>query len=318
MKKSKSLCLILIAFFLLNCFYIVNAATETNEGFLTINKPTKISVETNSTKFDNVKLTLSDAQGLKTENIVFYTAKVQDGKNVKVSKLANSTFLASNPEVSEDGKSIVYTISNKYLNKAEKKFYVEIKDNKGKISNQFFRVIVKENVYKLDLAPRFKDFNIDLSAKKVSFILKDSAGVSLLQIFDINANDKSKVVIEKKNLKDEESKIEVNLSSFKVDEKGYYRLRVEATDGSATNKQNISTTIAFSIGKLTMSSVPTTKSMKVGETAKLSPSAKLENNSKDFQINITFTSSNPEIVSVDTDGNLKALKQRNCNNRSKS
>ena len=318
MKKIKGLCLILIAFFLISSFYIVNAATENAEGFLTLNEPTKISVETNDKTFSDVKLILTDKQGLKVENINFYTVKVKDGKSEKGSKLANSTFLKSNPEASEDGKKITYIITNKYLNKAEKKFYVEIKDNKGKISNQFLRIIVKENVYKLDLAPRIKDFNMDLSAKKVSFITKDNNGTSLLRLFDVNANDKNKVVVEKKNLKDKESKVEFALSSFKVDEKGYYRIRIEATDGNKSNKQSMSTIIAFSIGKLTMTSVPTTKSMKVGATTQIKPEAKLENNSKDFQIKMTYTSSNPEIVSVDEEGKLKALKKRICNNNGKS
>ena len=319
MKKWKSsLCLVLVAFIFVSLCNIVSAATTKNEGFLTFNSPTKISIKRNESKLADVKIILTDKQGLKTENIKFYKASVKDGKNVQGTELKNASFLTSEPEVSKNGKKITYTISSKYLNKLEKKFYLKAKDNEGKETNQFFRIIVKENDYTLDVAPRLKSFNIDLKTKKVSFITKDNAGTSVLRLYDVNASNANKVVLEKKNLKDKEAKVEFNLSSFKIDEKGYYKIRIEATDGSKTNKQNISTKIAFSIGKLTMTSVPKNKNLKVGETAKIEPKAKLENNSKSFAIDLSYSSSNDKIVQVDKDGKLTALKARNSKNNCNS
>ena len=313
MKNWKSsLCLVLVAFFFINFFNIVNATSTSNEGFLTFNNPTKISFESDDSKFSDVKLILTDAKGLSTESIKFYKASVKDEKNVKGTELKKTNFLAKEPEISKDKTKITYTISNKYLNKAEKNFYVEIIDNKGKETKQFFRITSKANSYSLDLPPRLNDFAIDLKTKKVSFIVKDSKGTSLLRMYDKNASNPNKIVVEKKDLKNIESKVEFNLNNFKVDKKGYYRIGIEAIDGNATNKQNITTQIVFSIGKLTITSVPKTKSLKVGEKAKIAPKAKLENNSRDFDIDLKYNVSDPKIVKVDSNGNLTALKARNC------
>ena len=298
-QKTKLLFLILLVILAFSLqFNIANAAT-TDSYLKDFYEPPKISLKASQTKFDNVQVIFNDPDGIKVSTAKIYAV------DAKGNEIKNVSFLIGNAVASADKKQLTYTISNSYLNKQTKTFHMKIEDNKGAVLEGTFRIAIKNSkYYALDVPPRLNSWS--LASNKIKFISKDNSGTSLLEIYDLNKNNK-KVKYSTPSLKNSEAEISFNLSDLTA-KNGAYKIKVRAIDGSKKNKQEGNYTIMFSVAQKTVAVTGVTLNktkteMENGSTLQLITTVTPSNATNK---EVTYSSDKTSIAKVDTNGKIIA------------
>lgn len=200
---------------------------------LKVNDAPKLYITASSKKYSDVSIEIKDKDGIKAKNVKFYFVD----KSGKKKLLKDGMFTKPKTKKSTELK---YVITNKYLNKEEKIFYMTAKDNDGNYLKTYFRISPKDKKYYLiDREPVIHD----LTTKKedILFDVADSVGVKKVEVYDLN--NKKKVIVSKKNLK--EGKHSITIDSSKLKEvKGKYSIEVYLKDdGKASLSTNRKMTV---------------------------------------------------------------------------
>ncbi len=272
MKRRISLTRIVFWFLIFSFAILINNpsfASTSFEGFSTFDNSPRMTVKTNSQKYDDVVISFRDFSSLDESKIVFYTAK--DGKIGK--KITDKIFIKKiDKHYGTNNKSIlvdvIYTISNKYLNKKTNEFYVTVSDKSNSPCKleAFFRIKSNGNRYVADTAPRVQNWKYNKG--NCSFVVQDWVGINYVKLYDMYGSNPSNIVLEKKNLPKGNNNVQLPLNNFTV-KNGKYCIKIITQDNNKTNKQLATRVVKFQVSNAKISLNKTKISMEVGKTEKL-------------------------------------------------
>ena len=233
-------------FFLIVIFIVsIKTISYSAYNFQSFNNAPRMKIEVNDKKYDDVKIIISDYSGLNSDNIVFYSAN----NGVKGEQITNKNFIKKIDTVKNKETNIIekyiYTVSNEYLGNKTNNFYITISDanNSDCSLKTFFSIKAKDNKYVVDYAPRV--FNWKSDNKKISFSVKDLAGINYIKLYDMNSDKQASEVISHSDLKKGESTISFELNKFnKINEK--YKIKIATADNSKA-KQTAIRVVEFSV-----------------------------------------------------------------------
>ena len=315
-EKNLKKIIISVIFSILCILSINNISNAATQGFESFDNSPRMVISPDKEKYADVTIRFTDYSGLDDANIKFYSVNVDSsGKKTKTEITTNSKFIKSK-EISKKlgDKSVQYTyvISNEYLNKKTKQFYVSVTDNNGRYFHSYFRIKSNENRYKVDYAPRIKGWSVQ--GTNITFYARDLAGTALVTLSDINDRDsdnKAKEKLRLTGLEKGDAKITFDLEEkgFKKDENGRYFIKIYAID-NASNHMSASRTIKFLLEEVDVSSVKIdNKNIEIGVGDTASLGAKVEPEYATKNTTITYTSSDETIASVDKNGKVTGKKE---------
>ena len=247
MKTIKNMIKIIFIFlFIVTISNITNAASG---NFKSFNNAPRMWISVNSSKYDDVKIYITDYSGLKEENIKFYEVKRGNkGKEIKKDKKFIKKVETEQNDAKTKNVKYIYTISKKYLNKKTKILYLEVvdKNNSASTLKTTFRINNdgKNKRYKADPAPRLKNFKTD--GNYLYFTVRDRAGESYVKVYDNFSKTPSKEILNKKNLPKGNTQIKIKLSKLETQNEKY-ELKVIAQDNNKTEKQKATRVFRFKL-----------------------------------------------------------------------
>ena len=311
MNKCKRLKIIIMLIVVFICIVLKfpNESKAAKTGFTDeFFAPRKyFSMEQN--KFSDITLTIVGSVKMQPEEVKIYEVD-SNGNNAKEIQFSSS--------ITTNSKNHIYTLSHDNLLKGkEHYFYIKIKDTKGNINESAFRVFVRT---KMENNKEIKYYSIDDSPRTTQwvsnegilyFIIKDIEGIKDLRIQDVNNNNKE---IKYQNLDKGESVISINTNSLKS-LNGVFNLKLIASENDSNYAQKSTQIVSFKLSHEKVEISP--EIIKLNKTE-----IKLDLNSKnteklEVQIepkivtvnqNIKWISSNTNVVTVDTNGNVQAKK----------
>ena len=242
MKINKKSFFIIFMYICMLLFSTYSNASIEERGFKYFNNAPRMVIKTNPNKFTNIDITFKDYSGLDSSKIKFYSVNKSGKKDKEITN--NKDFIKKiTPIYDEKNKEKIvkytYTIKNKYLNKKTKIFYVEVidKNNSDCSLKSFFRIIATKKGYKVDYAPRLRDFTTD--GKKLKFSVIDLAGTKTLKVYDLNgANPSKEIYKNSKVLAKGGAKVSLGLNKFTLkDEK--YKLKIVAIDNASAKMKAV-------------------------------------------------------------------------------
>ena len=251
-KEKNIIKKIFLSFIIFLSLISFNNICKAFTGLSSFNNSPRMIFTVNEKKYDDVKIQFTDYSGLSESNIKFYTAK--DGK--QGSEISDSKFIKKIEYIRDNNKnrinSIIYTISDNYLNKSSKEFYVIVGDANNSISKleTFFRIVNKDKKYTIDLSPRVGSWEINNN--NITIDACDYSGINYVKLYDLNSGNSSDAIVEKNNLPKGHSTISFSINKF-AQKNGVYRIKVISQDKTSSNKNKLTSirTIQFGISEVT-------------------------------------------------------------------
>ena len=189
-----------------------------------------MTISPDKEKYEDVTIYFTDYSGLDDTKIKFYLVSSTDQKTEIP---ASSNFLKIkqiNKTLNNRVVQLKYIVSNEYLNKKKKRFYVSVTDNSGKYFRSYFRITANGVRYGVDYAPRIQKWSA--SGNTVLFVARDLGGTKQLLLYDMNDNGTKKV--EKADIGKGDVTVSFNISEFKQ-VNGKYKIKIYAKDVGSSN-----------------------------------------------------------------------------------
>lgn len=244
--KRLIMALIFFASIVLISFYSYSAS---GNGFKSFDNAPRYSLEL---KNNNLVITVKDYSGIEQNNIHVYLND-KKGKELTENNGFKSVKCLEKRPIKDGEKNVIYeyvipkSFLKEYITKKNKyqKFYIEIKDRAGNYNNAYFIVngIKDLKEYKLDLSPRIGKFATD--GNKATFISRDLAGTSKLNIYDMN-NSGKQVGKTKENLGKGNATVTIYLKNLVKDDNGKYKIKIYAEDVKKNNEKLLHATRTIS------------------------------------------------------------------------
>lgn len=221
----------------------INSFASTNE-FLDFKMNPTVGAEASSDGFKDIKLKVTDDYGIKSVEI-----KEMDlnGENYKEAWF-------SNIEKKSEKEYVFYLSDSNLLKRQQKIFYIKVVNTKGYSFEGTFRVLIKSkdinnnkvNYYSVDFPARVQDFNI--KDNNLTFWVRDTGMHNTIQVADYNNNQKVIEVID--DIEPNATKVSIDLTKFKTDKSGFYKMKVTATEKRNGYKLTSNYNFSFTLKKV--------------------------------------------------------------------